>query len=194
MTNKLREALTSVTAGRIERPELAREIGLVLEQCWDGLKGAKETSMEAWKLSGRIEDLDWDPPLLSFTIERHGRTVNASSRADLHRWTVDVEKGEASWNPAGHRQLTPMAKRFKAAPVAEEIVRLILEGVDCDPRLEWISRSEVHVDIANIVPDGGSNQTTAERRKLFRKECEDRLKAQGWNMIKCNRYRKSAEA
>ncbi len=83
-----------------------------------------------------------------------------------------------------------MAKPFKAGPVAEEIVRLIIDHAD-DPRLKWNKdRTEVVVDIATIVPDGGSQQTTTARRKRFRNECEKRLSKREWETVRYNKYRK----
>jgi hypothetical protein len=45
----------------------------------------------------RAEELSWNPPILSFTIERHGATARGSSRAELHEWTVNLHEGTAHW-------------------------------------------------------------------------------------------------
>jgi hypothetical protein len=37
--------------------------------------------MTGQKLLGRMEEVVWEPPILSFTVERHGGTVQGSSRA-----------------------------------------------------------------------------------------------------------------
>jgi len=59
-----------------------------------------------------------------------------STRADLQEWTVNVEEGTASCIRSGFRQLEPMAKALKVAPVVKELVQLIEEGSE-DQRLNW---------------------------------------------------------
>jgi hypothetical protein len=54
----------------------------------------------------RAEDVAWTPPFLTFTLERHGGTVNGSSRAELHHWEVNIETGVATIVKVGRRQLT----------------------------------------------------------------------------------------
>jgi hypothetical protein len=100
--------LENVPPGPIQGQDKNNVIAL-LAKCWQDLRGADETSMEGWKLN-RAEKLSWDPPILSFTIERHGQTLDGSGRADLHHWEVDLHQGTADCMPAGHRQLTPIAK------------------------------------------------------------------------------------
>jgi hypothetical protein len=63
-------AIPSGGTGLISYPPSARQSASGEMQ-----KGADETSMEAWKIR-RAEDLSWNPPHLSFTIERHGPTVH----------------------------------------------------------------------------------------------------------------------
>jgi hypothetical protein len=72
----------------------ANRIGLLLAGCWETLKGGSDTNMRAEKL-WRIEEPSWVPPILEFSIERHGQTVNGSSRATVYRWSVNLEMGEA---------------------------------------------------------------------------------------------------
>src|SRR5947208_12462125 len=49
----------------------------LLQGCWHNLQGSGETRMAAWKLE-RIEQVRWDPPVLSFVVERHGAAVLGS--------------------------------------------------------------------------------------------------------------------
>jgi hypothetical protein len=42
-----------------------------------------------------MEDLEWNPPMLSFIIERHGAMVLGSTRAENQRWEIDMNKMEA---------------------------------------------------------------------------------------------------
>src|SRR4051794_38893680 len=72
-------------------------VGL-LQDCWESLEGHDAEAMAAYKLD-RIESLKWEPPNLSFVIERHGGTVMSSTRADLHEWKINVDEGKASCNP-----------------------------------------------------------------------------------------------
>lgn len=65
--------------------------------------------MEAYKLLGRMEQVRWEPPVLSFIVERHGETVNGSTRAELQHWEVAVENRTARIVKTGQRQLKPMA-------------------------------------------------------------------------------------
>src|SRR4051812_8749544 len=67
----------------------------LLAACWPEL-GGDHGGMEGCKLLGRMEDVVWNPPQLTFSVERHGGTVQGSTRAELQRWTVDVERGTAS--------------------------------------------------------------------------------------------------
>jgi hypothetical protein len=47
----------------------------LLANCWHELEGAGQTAMQARKLD-RAEDVSWNPPVLSFTIERHGMSTD----------------------------------------------------------------------------------------------------------------------
>jgi hypothetical protein len=53
----------------------ATELASRLAACWDEFDGADAEGMDPDKLHGRMEDISWHPPVLSFTIERHGGTV-----------------------------------------------------------------------------------------------------------------------
>ena len=57
-----------------------RKVARLLAICWDQLDGGDATTMQAAKL-WPIEDPVWSPPVLKFSIERHGETVMGSSRA-----------------------------------------------------------------------------------------------------------------
>jgi hypothetical protein len=45
--------------------------------------------------------LEWNDPILAFTLEQHGGTVLGSSRADLERWIVNLNDGTAHVEQAG---------------------------------------------------------------------------------------------
>jgi hypothetical protein len=58
----------------------ASELETLLKECWYEFEGADDTKMWPSKLTGRMEDITWDPPILTFKIERHGGTVMGSTR------------------------------------------------------------------------------------------------------------------
>src|SRR5262245_41209440 len=86
----MRHQLRDRPVGQIEQ-EVYGKITKFLADCWPQLKSADDTfRMTAEKLH-RAEGLAWYPPCLTFLIERHGRTVLGSTRAELHQWTVDLD-------------------------------------------------------------------------------------------------------
>src|SRR6266511_2492844 len=120
----LRHVLMETPPGPIAEPGKSRIEGL-LADAWPELEGGEAEGMAAWKLRGRTEQLDWQPPCLSFVIERHGATVLGSTRAELHGWEVNVETGGTRQGPAGYRQLSPHDRPVRVGPLADEVVRAI---------------------------------------------------------------------
>ena len=155
----------------------------VLVPAWEDIAGSSDTSMAYTKLD-RIEEPQWNPPLLTFRMERHGGMVGGgSSRAEIQEWTVDVDKAEADVETRGYRQLLPMQPRLDVEPLAVEIVSLIEGGVD-DERLKWSAdRSRVTVVIGQVIPDSGPKQTVTARRKRFKKMLSEALVAGGWREV-----------
>ena len=80
---------------------------------------SKEMTPAAWaphKLD-RIEDLQWDPPELSFITERHGAmVVGESSREEIQSWTVNLDALTAMASICGFRQKTPAQPWLNIAP------------------------------------------------------------------------------
>src|SRR5262245_9543483 len=107
--DRLRAQLATLQPGKI--PDTT-DLEPLLAACWDEFTG-DDGGMEGHKLLGRMEDVTWEPPVLSFTVERHGRTVAGSSRADLQGWAVNVEKQTIFCEPLGHPQVRPMQPRLK---------------------------------------------------------------------------------
>lgn len=175
----LRTYLATVQPGKITD---TTNLGPLLAACWDEFTG-DDGGMEGSKLLSRMEDVTWQPPLLSFAVERHGRTVAGSTRADLQGWTVNVEKKTTLCEPLGHRQVHPMQHRLKVEPLVEEVVRLIVTKQK-DQRLQWHDDGSVKVLVGKIIPaDSAAKQTLAGRRKRFREKLTERLKAEGWVVI-----------
>src|SRR5207245_2931298 len=97
--------------------------------------------MEGYKLHGRMESVEWRPPILSFEMERHGATALGSTRAEMLGWKLDLQQRKAAAYSCGYRQLTPREARLDVAALAEEVAGAILAG-RTDPRLHWIRRGE----------------------------------------------------
>src|SRR5262250_2809176 len=95
-TTALRGFLGSQPPGRLP-PAASETVRGLLMTGWDELRGSGDEHTYAEKLY-RAEDLTWDPPILRFILERHGGTVRGSTRAELHRWEVDVDRGVATCN------------------------------------------------------------------------------------------------
>jgi hypothetical protein len=158
------------------------ELERVLTDVWGDLH-SDDDSMGGHKLAGRLEQVEWHPPLLTFTIERHGGTVRGSTRGELQHWTVDVRAGTATSRRAGHRQLAPMAERLDVTPLVDEVARSIVEGRahGCVRRL---ADGRVHVVVARLFPDSsGFKRTVQGRRKRFREALIERLRANGWTHL-----------
>jgi hypothetical protein len=66
---KLRNYLNSIPPGKVT--EISK-VESLLAQCWNQIEGYLECGMVGYKLLGRTENMEWDPPNLHFTIERHG--------------------------------------------------------------------------------------------------------------------------
>ena len=184
---RLRDHLSHLPAGPVKDRQTVRSL---LTDAWDRLEGGSDTKMDACKVSLRLEEPVWNPPILEFVIERHGRTVAGSTRADVHHWYVDIEKGTASWVKGTHRQLHPMNPPLRVQPIAEEIAALITEGTK-DDRLRWRDDGIVQVQIGKVIPEESlPKQTIQGRRKRFRKALEEILEPKGWEVVRSNVYRR----
>ena len=82
----LRNRLAVVPPGRLIGA-LGWEVQSLLIASWDHVKGGEAEGTTGYKLTGRIESLEWAPPNLTFVIERHGGTVHGSHLPwVLRRW------------------------------------------------------------------------------------------------------------
>lgn len=171
--------------------EIASELIKLVAAAWDYFDGSDDTSMTGDKID-RMENCSWKPPIFRFEIERHGATVNGSSRAHVYTWELDLESGRAKYSQVKQRVVWPIASPLRTKPLAEKCANLILHGVD-DPTLKWYEeKRKVHVKISEYVPDDGPIQTITNRRKRFRKDLAEILKQHGWEEIpnKYNQYQK----
>jgi hypothetical protein len=188
-THTLRTHFLTVRPGPIDD---SKAIERRLADCWDQIDGSAAGGMTASKLLGRIEDLSWHPPHLTFTIERHGGTVLGSSRAERQRWDVNLETSTAVCSRPGHRQLTPMAPRLDVRPLARATVASIL-GRQPAEGLRWARDGTVRVQIGCIIPTGSAvGPTLAGCRRRFWKALDDELIHAGWTQVRHSVYRRPA--
>lgn len=135
--NKLEAYLATLTPGSIDD---TNTLGALLADCWDNIQRSDDGGMQAYKLVGRIEQPVWEPPLLSFNIERHGGTVQGSSRAEIQRWTINLALTTATVSEAGYRQLyrqqSPWTKAH-AEKAAQEVSDLINQQSE-DELVTWL--------------------------------------------------------
>ncbi len=150
----------------------------LLTKCWAGISGSEDQSTAAYKLA-RAEELSWSSPILSFKLERHGGTVMGSSRAKVHHWEVDCVAATANIVRSGTRQLEPMSKRLNTKELAQQVANAIVHGEATD-KLKWYDVGAHAVVVIGKVIPATNKQTTASRRKRFRADLEEIMKAKGW--------------
>ncbi len=177
---ELRSILNRLVPGAIAE---AGQVERTLADCWTEFVGYDENGMAGHKLIGRMENVEWRPPILSFTIERHGGTVLGSTRAELHCWQVNLDQMTATCIAAGHRQVGITAKSVRQdelQQIADEIAALIQNGA-ADDRLSWKVSDTVHVIAEQIIPaKSGFKRTLEGRRKRLRQVLEEVLAGLGW--------------
>jgi hypothetical protein len=175
--DELTNYLKNLDPGPVEQ---TNQLECLLANAWDDLDGGNESGMTSHKLVGRMENAEWHPPRLTFVLARHGGTVQGSSRAKLQGWAVDLDQKTATCEGIGHRQLSPMAKRVDAEPIADEIAEKI-GGGERDDRLRWLPDGRVRVQMGKIFPEGsGYKQTVQGRRRRLREALIERLSTKGW--------------
>jgi hypothetical protein len=188
----LQNALRDIPRGTLNNDEAAL-INNLLSQCWHELEGAGETSMAAYKL-GRAEQLSWCPPCLSFTIERHGATVQGSTRGTLQRWTANLETLQVTYEEGGHRQLYPTAARLDVRPIAQRILTAVQKGRGSDSEfvrnrtLVWKDANTLVMEPGRLLLADGYKQTIDGRRKRLRTELLTRVGELGWRLERGGRF------
>lgn len=157
----LAEHLGTLRAGPVED---VRSLVVYLADAWPRLHGSSYGGMRAEKLY-RLESPAWEPPVLSFQIERHGGTVMGSTRAEVQHWAVHTETSSAELVRNTRRQLHSMATRWNADSLAAELAEAIRNGKD-HAKLSWRKKGTVALT-GNSVPDG-FKQTVAGRKKRLK--------------------------
>ena len=117
---KIRSYLRAVSPGKLSQ-EYSEEVQSLLSDCWEKLSGGTNGGMAAYKLMDRAEEFNWDPPVLSFLIERHGAiVVGGSSRAEVQGWKVDLEAATADFSSVGFKQSRPMSSSLDVKPLGND--------------------------------------------------------------------------
>lgn len=174
----LRKRLSELPPGAVQE---ADGIVALLTRCWQQCAGSHSERMHSGKL-WRVENLWWEPPVLSFTIDRHGRMGMGSTRAELQNWRVDLERKTARCEASrSYRQMLSRAETVKIEPLARELADSMLSGRP-DERLRWQGSHTVRLLMAKIFPYGsGFKQTVLERRKRLRTAIGRLLSEKGWH-------------
>lgn len=186
--DELIKYLNLLTIGSVKDTKKLEEY---LLDCWDEFEGNDQEGMVAYKLRDRMENVSWNPPLLTFSIERHGGTVMGSSRAEIHNWELNTKNKTANCSKGGYRQVEARNQNVNVKAMAEEIFELIINR-SCDERLNWGNDESVRVNIGKVIPgEQVPNQTTEGRRKRFRSKLDQLLLSAGWRKVKVNLYAKN---
>lgn len=176
---KLRQLVASLTPGNV-RKSVYSDIESALAACWEKLGGFTDGGMTRDKLSSRIETVRWEPPVLSFMIERHGAlVVGRSSRAELQTWYVDTNELKASLGQSSYRQMRPMDNPFDTHAATQELTDIIHQKSVGDPQIKWLDDSTIKIVTAAVVPET-NNRTTSARRKRLIIALAAKLERDGW--------------
>lgn len=191
--------LESTPAGPLDEFSAVYELIAVLwGEC--ELVGHDDGGMTIDKLY-RAEHISWEPPLLSFRIERHGAIVGGrSKKAEYQVWTFNVPERTKTWSSDGYRLVEPLEPRIKVAPLAEEYADLVANRQP-HPTLIWVPNGEVRINIALVPGLGNTNEhgrtlakeTIDGRRRRFRKAFESILLPRGWSRVRANVYAPPAD-
>lgn len=182
---KLLSILSAQPKGKIRNVE---SVEMVLKSVWHLFEGSYDNAMAAQKL-GRMENLEWNPPILSFVIERHGGTVFESTRAELQRWNFDLEQLTArSSKDAGFRIVSPVANtvitKAEIDRLALELI-LLIESNSNDERLQWTDQNNVRVILSKVFRDG-VKQTVRDRQKRLKQALQSKLTS--WEFAEPNKF------
>jgi hypothetical protein len=182
MLQQLNDYLATIPSGPVPDPG---DLERLIAACWHEFKG-DYGGMTGQKLLGRMEEVVWQPPVLSFTVERHGGTVQGSSRATLQEWRLDLDRKTAWCEERRFRQVRGRQPRLDVRALAEEVASLILRHQG-DGRLRWYEDGRVRVLIGKVFPDGSAvAQTLVGRRKRFRQALREWLAVEGWMEVGVN--------
>lgn len=159
----------------------------LLVEGWGYLTVSEKNNGGAKKLL-RAENLRWDPPILRFDLERHGGTVLGSSRAGLHKYTLDLDSGKAEVDTRHFRQLTPRARPFTAkiaTNIAYDVISAANGATTDDERFKVDEDGYIVLNLSACLGDllGSNEQTRAGRRKKLKNAISEVAEADGWEVL-----------
>ena len=180
----LNKALIAIPSGPIHA---SGQVEQLLMDAWDDFSGSTGGGMAAEKISGRTYDLDWDLPVLSFKIERHGGIVQGSSHAEIQHWSVNLRDKTATLSGFGYKQLKPRSPALDLAPIISTLTEVISQGTP-HKWIQWNTPNRFRLLIGKIIPDNGSSQTIQSRRRQLNKSLEQSLSPSGWRLVRANLF------
>jgi hypothetical protein len=181
--------LTRTAPGKVPNTE---ELETLLAKSWERLAGSNASCMVGHKLLGRIENVHWRPPIVSFAIERH--VARACGLALLQHWVVDLHHYTATITKTENRTLHPLSLRLSAEMAAAEIAQAILDGEN-DDRLHWLEDGTACVVASWVFPkESGFGRTLGSRRRKLCNCIGTLLSEHGWKPCGRNRFRQSCRS
>jgi hypothetical protein len=159
--------------------DLKEAILKLLERGWNELDGSLCEGMEPRKVRRAEDPIEWYSPNLYFLLERHGATVLGSTRAEMQRWEINLKDRLAEPEKAGLRQLRKMDSRWPAKTVAEEIARIILNGVP-DRRIQKTKNGKIKLISSEVFPPSTNKMTRQYRSRKFYRELMEILEPYGF--------------
>ena len=183
---ELRNFLASLPPGSIAAPSRLERI--LASSCHD-FEYSTQENMKAGELKNReMEEVEWNPPTLSFTIQRYRVTLLGSATSERQRWAVNVDTKEALCYNAGSGQTTPSQPPLNVEPIAEEVVRLVKNHQKTE-WLKWQNDGSVHVVMGKVLPVSTNlNKHLSQKRERFLAKVDESLTTAGWMKIKTNHY------
>jgi hypothetical protein len=103
---RLREILAGIPPGPVPAAEV-RLIETLLSECWPDPGPEAGALLNAWKIPGRTEKLVWDPPILTFRIERHYGWQVGFEHSQVQQWSLDLSDGSPGGgsDPIAYREV-----------------------------------------------------------------------------------------
>jgi len=183
---ELRNFLASLPPGSIAAPSHLERI--LASSCHD-FEYSNQENMKAGELKNReIEEVEWKPPILSFTIQRYRVTLLGSATSERQRWEVNVVTKEALCYKAGSERANPSQPPPNVEPIVEEDVRLIKNHQKTE-WLKWQNDGSVHVVMGKVFPVSTNlNKHLSRQRERVRAKVDESLTTAGWRKIKTNHY------
>lgn len=175
----LKTFMNNVPIGPVKEPE---RLGKLLAKCWEELARSDHEAMAGFKLKGRMESVHWDPPNLTFEIERHGPTCVGSTYANVHRWRVDLSGTSAAIIGCWRRQVRRPEPEFDTVKPAAKLA-LAIRTHRNSRWLQWNPDGSVKVLIKKIIPQHTAKLTIETRTRRFKTQLANLLAEHGWEMV-----------